>query len=353
MPSAPPPLVSIIVPVYNAVSTLSRAVDSILAQDFGQFELILSDDGSTDDSCAQCDRYATSDERVRVVHAANAGPSAARNRAIAVCRGEFLFFLDADDSLAPQALSSLLASQRSNNADIVVGDFTRRQGDLCSPSGHSLAFSSDTALDRQALRRYVCDLYLKTPNRYHLLVYVWGRLIRTALVRTHQLTFNEALHTSEDVAFNFGLLPQVDRLNFVNTPILYKYIDKHDGHAIGKRLTGESGWKHFGYVEAFHQIAAYLDSSDVPGEHTQQLNVAFVIYTVIMLIRLCGHANRDNWRDILSLVQRILGDERLVDGLRLYRPARGNSQLIPLLLRWRLATPLLLTCAIKSRLLYR
>ncbi len=139
MPSAAVPLVSIVVPVYNAGATLARTVDSVLAQDFGQFELILSDDGSTDGCGALCDRYAADDARVRVVHAANGGPSAARNRAIAVCRGEFLFFLDADDSLAPQALSTLLASQCANDADIVVGDFNRCQDERQSASGHKLA----------------------------------------------------------------------------------------------------------------------------------------------------------------------------------------------------------------------
>lgn len=347
------PYVSVIVPIYNATATLARAVDSILTQDFADFELILSDDGSTDDSDLLCNRYASADKRVRVIHASNAGPATARNRALEICRGEFLFFLDADDSLAPGALSALVHSQRSNNADIVVGDFCKLIGDQKIESGHARYFSGDTYLDAAALYRYVCDFYLPAPNRYHLLVYVWGRLIRTDLAKKRQLTFNESLHTYEDVAFNFSLLPHVQKLNFVATPVVLKHIDKHDGYAIGKQFCETSGWKHFGYVDAFSELTRYLETKGGAAAQKNNTDIAFTIYTIITLIRLCGHANRKNWRHIHSLIRHILENDRLRAGLRIYSPGDGNSTWIPRLMRWRFTTLLLFVCSAKSRSRYK
>ena len=91
------PTVSIIVPVYNAQHTLQRCVDSILDQEYADFELLLVDDGSRDASGGLCDAYAARDRRVRVFHRENGGVSAARNLALEQARGTYLQFLDSDD----------------------------------------------------------------------------------------------------------------------------------------------------------------------------------------------------------------------------------------------------------------
>ena len=98
---------SVIVPVYDTREYLPDAVSSVLGQSCGDFELILSDDGSTDGSAALCDRYAAGDGRVRVLHGPNAGAGAARNRALDAAQGQFVLFLDSDDTLVPDALERL------------------------------------------------------------------------------------------------------------------------------------------------------------------------------------------------------------------------------------------------------
>ena len=88
--------ISIIIPVYNVVAWLPRAVDSLTAQTFSDFEILLVDDGSTDGSAELADKLALLDSRIRVIHQNNAGAAAARNTAIEVARGEFLYFMDGD-----------------------------------------------------------------------------------------------------------------------------------------------------------------------------------------------------------------------------------------------------------------
>ena len=91
------PIISVVVPVYNIEKYLDRCITSILNQTFRDFELLLVDDGCTDNSGAICDRYASNDDRVRVFHKPNGGVSSARNRGIEEAQGQFICFVDSDD----------------------------------------------------------------------------------------------------------------------------------------------------------------------------------------------------------------------------------------------------------------
>lgn len=101
--------VSVIVPIYNIEDCLEKCIDSILNQTYSSFELILSDDGSTDRSGEIADRYVAQDSRVKVIHKPNGGSSSARNAAIKVAKGEFYSFVDSDDYLEPDFLECLVA----------------------------------------------------------------------------------------------------------------------------------------------------------------------------------------------------------------------------------------------------
>ena len=102
------PCVSIIVPIYNAENYIRRCIDSILNQEFTDFELILADDGSKDASGAICDEYAKKDPRIHVIHKKNTGVSDTRNLAIAQAKGTYLQFLDSDDWITPDATKLLV-----------------------------------------------------------------------------------------------------------------------------------------------------------------------------------------------------------------------------------------------------
>ncbi len=113
------PKISVIVPVYKAENLLRTCVDSALAQTYTDIEIILVDDGSPDSSGRICDEYAASDARVRVIHQANAGVSAARNAGIGIARGDYLLFLDSDDYLDRDACKKLVGAFKISGADVV------------------------------------------------------------------------------------------------------------------------------------------------------------------------------------------------------------------------------------------
>ena len=128
------PELSIIVPVYKVEKYLPRCIDSILAQTFGDFELILIDDGSPDGCGRICDEYAQKDKRIVVIHQKNMGVSAARNAGLDIARGRYIGFVDSDDWIEPQMYEVMMDAIRENGADMAVcgvryadedGKFTR------------------------------------------------------------------------------------------------------------------------------------------------------------------------------------------------------------------------------------
>ncbi len=114
------PLVSIIVPVYKAEKFLKRCIDSILASTYGNYEIILVDDGSPDQCGSICDQYAVIDSRIKVFHQKNSGVSAARNRALKVAQGEYILFVDADDYISPDLLRFSISCMKKQKADILA-----------------------------------------------------------------------------------------------------------------------------------------------------------------------------------------------------------------------------------------
>lgn len=111
---------SIIVPVYNVEQYLNDCVDSILKQEFSDFELILIDDGSTDASSKICDEYVQRDKRVKAIHQQNAGMSVARNVGLSVATGDLIGFVDADDYIAQDMYTVLISNLESYDADISI-----------------------------------------------------------------------------------------------------------------------------------------------------------------------------------------------------------------------------------------
>ena len=124
------PKISVIVPVYNTEKFLHRCIDSVLAQTFTDWELLLIDDGSKDSSGAICETYVAKDARIRVIHKENTGVSDTRNLGLDVARGKYLFFLDADDFwLQSDSMSMFVQKAEEHNLDIVRGEYSAMHED--------------------------------------------------------------------------------------------------------------------------------------------------------------------------------------------------------------------------------
>ncbi len=125
-----PPTISVIIPVYNAEKYLRSCIDSVLAQTYKDFELLLIDDGSKDSSGVICDEYAAQDARVRVFHKENGGVSSARNLGLDNAQGKYLMFLDSDDFwLQDDVLEVLVGKAEENDLDIIRGEYSAMHED--------------------------------------------------------------------------------------------------------------------------------------------------------------------------------------------------------------------------------
>ncbi|MFS2915903.1 glycosyltransferase family 2 protein [Phocaeicola dorei] len=126
------PKISIIIPIYNAEKYLCRCVDSIIVQTFTDFELLLIDDGSLDDSKQICDKYARKDIRIQVFHKENGGVASARQLGMDYVRGKYFIHVDSDDWIEPDMLERMVGMAEAENAEIVVSDFfiDRRGGEI-------------------------------------------------------------------------------------------------------------------------------------------------------------------------------------------------------------------------------
>ena len=207
------PYVSIIVPVYNAEATLRRCVESVLGQEYTDFQLILANDGSTDGSGAICDAFAYEDARVKVVHKANTGVSDTRNQAISIAQGRYLQFLDADDWITPNATKLLVRAAEENQCDMVVSDFFRVVGERVSPKGD---IDKDGPLTREEYVAYM----MENPADFYYGV-LWNKLYRRDIVEEHRLQMDPAVSWCEDFLFNLEYIRHAQRFFALQVPVYY------------------------------------------------------------------------------------------------------------------------------------
>ena len=207
------PTVSIIVPVYNAESTLRRCVDSILNQDYRDFELILVNDGSQDGSGAICDAYAAQDPRVIAIHKPNTGVSDTRNLAISRARGTYLQFLDSDDWITPDATTLLVQTARQHDCDLVISDFYRVVGERVSRKGD---IDDDTVLTREEYAAHM----MENPADFYYGV-LWNKLYRRSIVERWNLRMDPEISWCEDFMFNLEYIRHAETFCALQVPIYY------------------------------------------------------------------------------------------------------------------------------------
>ena len=207
------PMVSIIVPVYNAEKYLERCVDSILNQEYRDFELILMDDGSKDGSGEICDRYAAADDRVLVVHKENTGVSDTRNQALSLARGKYLQFSDSDDWISADATKLLVRTAQENNCDMVIADFYRVVGERVSRKGD---IEEDGVMSREEFAAHM----MENPSDFYYGV-LWNKLYKREIVEAHQLRMDAQISWCEDFMFNLEYIRYAESFVSLQSPVYY------------------------------------------------------------------------------------------------------------------------------------
>ena len=238
------PLLSIIVPVYDVENYLQKCIDSILAQTFTDFELILVDDGSPDSCPALCDAAAAKDARIRVIHQKNGGLSAARNAGLDAARGAWIGFVDSDDYIAPEMYEAMYHAVQSTGADLALCDYVKvdETGALCTQT--HVAVPQKSLTGRELLQK----AYWTTVQ------IAWNKLY-------HRTIFAQLRYPVGKLNEDFFVIPEIclnTQRAVVVPEVLYYYVQRGDS-IMGKSRT----LRHYDAAEAAQRYWDCLVENEV------------------------------------------------------------------------------------------
>ncbi len=206
------PVFSIVIPAYNVAGYLEKCMDSVISQTFRSIEVILVDDGSTDDTPLICDRYAQQDDRVTVIHKNHEGVSIARNTGIESTQGEFILFFDGDDFTEPYTCEELYHIAREKQADTIIYGYHRFENgavkETCYPVFGEGQYRGESILDHliprfigvsvDGLNRWLKNeknaLYVENPA-------LWRTMVSSRVVKENCIRFDKNLKVGEDTIF--------------------------------------------------------------------------------------------------------------------------------------------------------
>ena len=209
------PFFSIILPIYNVEAYMERCIKSILNQDFSDYEIILVDDGSTDNCPKMCDAYLNR-EKFKVVHKTNGGLSSARNAGLEVASGRYVFFLDSDDYIDDNALRVLYDNLFENNVDVIKFNYRMQ------PSKNEVISSLKPGLYRGSeIRNNILPLALKNSGKFTM--NAWSHIYSMNFLKKTGLIFTSEREVgSEDYLFNFEMFLRAESLMCIED-VLYNY----------------------------------------------------------------------------------------------------------------------------------
>jgi len=210
------PKVSVIVPFYNAEETLHRTLQGLRNQTYRNLEIIVIDDGSTDNGAAEALRVAQIDSRVHLIRKENTGVSDTRNVGLNAAKGEWIYFMDADDWLVQDCVETLVAYALRYETEFVIADFYRVAKGLV---GHKHGPATGLFTTAQFLR------YMGRRPANHYFASLWNKLFKRENIKKAHLRFDTKISFGEDHVFILNYLRTVDTVALVDKP-LYYYIDR-------------------------------------------------------------------------------------------------------------------------------
>ena len=254
--------VSIILPVYNAAQTINRMLESLRVQTLTDFEVLMIDDGSTDESCMILDEYANKDTRFKVVHKRNEGVSAARQTGIELAQGEYVIHADSDDWVDQTMLDELYAKAENDDADVVICDFfsnTDTEQTLCKQQPSKLKAES-------VLRELFQQLHGSCCNK----------LVRRACYNKYNVRFPKGINHCEDLLFWAQLLQHTDvKVSYLPKAFYHYY---NNVSSITRHYTRSTYEMRLKYVSKLNEVLS-------SGYKNEKKQAAFSVFTEAVMFK--------------------------------------------------------------------
>lgn len=289
-------MISIIVPIYNAEHFLTECIESILNQSYTDIELILVNDGSTDNSFAICRSF--SDTRIVLINKKNGGVSSARNAGINIAKGEYITFVDSDDTLPPKAIETLFQSVIAQNADIVIGLFQYQY------ENKFVARLSRVPAGIYNYESLLADFIDDGTLSGFLIGSACGALYKSSIIQQNTIRFVEGLKNNEDGVFNFEFALNAQTVSFIDC-IVYNYRQIEITYKTPCRLKENYGKKVFDYLDT-------LTWNKERYSYECQKHRRYVTLAWWNILSFC---DRSSFGDSVKYIKQSLCERKVIEGM--------------------------------------
>lgn len=268
-------MISVIVPVYQAEKHLNRCVDSIINQKYRDIEVILIDDGSTDNSGNICDNYAKQDKRIKVLHKKNAGVSAARNSGLEIATGDYITFVDSDDYIDSCMYSRMVKIAEEYSCDVVMCDCMKEDGETSLPYTHNIrgGYYNKSDLENEYYPHILIMENVEYPATISNCLLVIKREISTGLPIPKYIS---GIRYSEDLVFGAELMKVAGSFYYLKGEYYYHYV--MNPFSATHRFVSDK-WKD--YLILFDRAQTIFDMQD--AKYSIQVNkmLLFFVYNAV------------------------------------------------------------------------
>ena len=302
-------LISIIVPIYKVEKYLCECIDSVLAQTYENFELILVDDGSPDNCGKICDEYAKKDSRIKVFHKENGGVSSARNVGLDNAKGEYITFIDSDDFVDKQYLERLYVDLKENGADVSICKIS------CYNEGATYlkrdVFPGKAVIteNKKEFENFIC-------RYFSLKKYIMGSACRSLykkyILEKHR--FDESLKICEDLLFLIGAFCQTKKISFIKSPLYYYRVNEESALHTYKKNYLEN---HIALYSALDKILSKKNSKKINKALENYRSLLCYYVVVEELVYKSGCERKENLKNIKN--HKFYKNFKLFNGLKTVR----------------------------------
>jgi glycosyltransferase involved in cell wall biosynthesis len=344
--------VSVIVPFYNAEPYLKRCIDILLKQDFNKpFDVIMVDDASTDNSQ---NIVKMEDSPLLKLHSlpSNTGPSGARNTGLKVARGEYVFFLDADDTISTCALKTLYSHAKENDFDLVYSDQAKIENSQ-NQSENIFVHPADKIYSKSDITEEI-KKRIYDPLFIEGLVGITGRLIKRSIITQNNLSFEERLRYLEDEAFAWDILAHCKKAKYIRKQLYSYYVQPNVSSAVSEGFNRGFSVSNFKLVKG--HIQNCFKHRGLSTQETEKLaDQAFIYFIIGALISysrsiILGKVDLEIGENCRKkLIEDVLNDPDVSKSIKNYSCAKNENQWIPRAITWRFHKLLEFACQKRAK----
>ncbi|MGN4126114.1 glycosyltransferase family 2 protein [Lysinibacillus sphaericus] len=304
------PFLSIIVPIYNVEPYLRECIESILKQEFVDFELILVNDGSTDNCSVMCEKYAELDARVIVIHKNNGGLVSARKAGLSVASGQYIGFVDSDDWIEVDMYKSLCDAARKFDVDIVICDIVENYPEQ-EVKRTQIVAPGLYGKDRMKQEVYPIMLFSGEYYQFGLFPSVSNKLFKRVLIEKCQFEVDDRIRLGEDVACTYPCLLEANSLFILEDKYLYHY------RQIPSSMTASYDEKFFEKIMILWKRLNDLkrDAEQLVPNFGEQLHYYFTYLVISAINNECSRHNQKSLREKRIFIDKMLAHAEMKKAL--------------------------------------